>query len=478
MLLAALTSEAGGQAPPYPQSNGSDQAGAAFAPPDARPPQTAQPRLAMQPPSAARSAPVVPAPNSQPLYAPRVAGQAPYSYTPMSPPPYPPPSWQPGPYQPPPNQPALPSSVYEITSKFWFRPDILLWWSKSDPMPQPLVTTGSPADALPGALGQPGTQVVYGGNSINFGLTGGLRLETGLWLDDNRRYGLELGYFFLGMPWRRFSDWSDGYGSPVIARPTIDAASGTEGSYVDALPGYVSGGVDVITRSQFQGANVDGAWNLVQTDGLRFDALLGFRYLSLVESLGIFDEFSEVTPGSITFAGAPIRASDVLTDLDHFRLSNSFYGGSLGGRLYLARGRWLITALGKVALGTVQQRASIYGSTTLTDWYGNQTVLPGGILATTANMGNHYQSPFAVAPEAHFNVGYQIRPWVTLRVGYSFLFLSNVARPGNQVSRVTSANLIPTDPAYGTAGPNQPAFQFHTSSYWAQGLNLGLDFRF
>jgi hypothetical protein len=56
--------------------------------------------------------------------------------------------------------------------------------------------------------------------------------------------------------------------------------------------------------------------------------------------------------------------------------------------------------------------------------------------------------------------------------------LSNVARPGNQVNRVTSANLIPSDASYGTSGPNQPAFQFHTSSYWAQGLNLGLDFRF
>lgn len=391
----------------------------------------------------------------------------------MSPPPYPPPIWQPRPYPPP-----LPSSVYQITSKFWFRTDILMWWTKSAPMPQPIVTTGSASDSLPAALGQPGTQVLYGGNSVNFGLVSGLRLETGLWLDDERKFGLEAGYFFLGRQWRDFSANSDDYGNPVIGRPVIDAQSGTEGSYLDALPGSVTGAVFVLNRSQLQGANFDGALNLIQNDRLRLDGLLGFRYLSLVESLSVRDEYADVSSGAITFGGAPINLSDVVSDLDQFRVTNSFYGGSLGARLYLAHGRWLFSALGKVALGTVQQRAVIAGSTTLTNWNGDQAVLPGGILATAANMGSHYQSPFAVAPEAHLNVGYQIRPWVTLRVGYSFLYLSNVARPGNQVSRVTSANLVPSDPSYGTGGTNPPAFQFHTSSYWAQGLNLGLDFRF
>lgn len=485
--------------------------GTAFSPPPAHVPQTAQPLLAMQPPAPAPSMPGAASTlDGQSPTAPPATGETPYYttptpppaatstpapytrmgpytpvYTPMAPPAtiytplpppvptYPPPIWRPRSDRPP-----LPDMAYEVTSRFWFRTDVLLWWTKSDPMPQPLVTTGSPSDSLPGALGQPGTQVVYGGNSINFGPTSGLRLDTGFWLDGDRVFGIEAGYFFLGRQYRDFSAASDDFGNPVIARPTIDAQSGTEGSYVDSLPGYITGAVDVITRSQLQGANLDGALNLLQTDSLRLDGLLGFRYLSLVESLDVNDQYAEVSRGSLTFGGGPVRLSDTLSDFDGFRVTNSFYGGSLGARLYLSRGRWLITALGKLALGTVQQQAIVSGSTTLTNWNGNQTTLPGGILATTANMGTHYQSPFAVAPEARFDLGYQITPWLTARIGYSFLFLSNVARPGNQVNRVTSANLVPSDPSYGTAGPNQPAFQFHTSSYWAQGMNFGLDLRF
>jgi hypothetical protein len=67
---------------------------------------------------------------------------------------------------------------------------------------------------------------------------------------------------------------------------------------------------------------------------------------------------------------------------------------------------------------------------------------------------------------------------MTVRVGYSFLYISNVLRPGNQVNRVTSANLVPSDQGYAQAGPNLPVYQFHTSTFWAQGLNLGLDFHF
>jgi hypothetical protein len=114
----------------------------------------------------------------------------------------------------------------------------------------------------------------------------------------------------------------------------------------------------------------------------------------------------------------------------------------------------------------------------LTTLSGAQSSLPGGILATPANIGSYFRSPFAVVPEAYLNLGYQLSPRVALRVGYSFMFVSNVLRPGNQVDRTVSANLLPSDPTYGSAGPNLPAYHFHASTYWAQGLNLGLDYRY
>jgi hypothetical protein len=493
LAIVVATGEVRGQSPQpaYPAAPTPAGQGAAFTPPDAHLPQTAAPLVAMQPPGLMQPPATIqptlgpqPALYSQTPYVSPLSAPA-YNMPPAAPGPYPqyPPQYPPMQYPPQYGGPALPSGplpsfTVPISSRFWFSVDVLMWWTKSAPMPQPLVTLGSPSDSVPGALGQPGTQVIYGGNSIDMRLSAGLRFDTGFWIDNDRQYGVDAGYFFLGRQFRGFSAFSDGYGSPLIARPTFDAQTGTESSYVDSYPGYVTGGITILNRSQFQGANIGPMLNLVQTDRFRFDGLLSFRYLNLTESLNIADQYADVQPGSLTFGGQTIHMSDFLSDLDTFRTTNSFYGGALGGRMNWASGRWLINATGRVGLGTVQERAVIQGSTTLTTAAGTQSILPGGILATTANIGNYYRSPFAVAPEAYLNIGYQITPRTTLRIGYSFIFLSNVLRPGNQVNRTTSANLLPSDPTYGNPGPNLPTYQFHTSSYWAQGLNLGLDWRF
>ena len=129
-------------------------------------------------------------------------------------------------------------------------------------------------------------------------------------------------------------------------------------------------------------------------------------------------------------------------------------------------------------MGTTQERAIINGGTTVFPASGPGTSATGGILATTANIGDYYQSPFAVVPELDLNLAYAITPHLSARIGYSFIYWSNVLRPGDQVNRVVSPNLIPSDVSYGQAGPNQPQYQFTTTSYWAQGLNVGLDFHF
>lgn len=478
VLLAATHANGQQPQPTYPTNNAAPgpYEGAAFPPPDPRVPQTTQPAgveslpqpQASQPPGVMQGSGYGPPPGTVPspgsLQPPLMAQQPAWT----------PPVWAP-PAQP---QPML-VSPFQVPTRFWFRTDLLLWWTKSGPMPSPLATMGSPNDAIPGALGQPGTQVIYGGDSVNFGVVSGLRLESGYWLDANQTFAIEGEYFFLGRQFSGFSAFSDDFGSPLIARPVINAQTGSEGSYVDSVPGNIAGGLDVFNSSQLQGWAINGLWNFVQSDQFSLGGLLGFRYLNLNETLEIQDQLSGASDGSLTFGGQPISAFESLSDLDHFRTTNNFYGGMLGLRMNWTPGRWVINAATKLSLGTTQERAVIQGSTTLYDAFGGtEAVLPGGVLATTANIGNHYRSPFAVAPEASLNIGYRVTPWMTVRVGYSFLYMSNVLRPGNQVSRVVSPNLVPSDTGYGTGGPNQPVFQFHSSSYWAQGMNLGLEFRF
>ncbi|HUY33229.1 MAG TPA: BBP7 family outer membrane beta-barrel protein [Pirellulales bacterium] len=369
-------------------------------------------------------------------------------------------------------------SPFQVPTRFWFRTEVLLWWTKAGPMPSPLATLGSPNDAVPGALGQPGTQTIYGGDSVNFGAFTGLRLQSGFWLDPDQTFAIEGEYFLLGRQFSGFSAFSDGFGNPLIARPVVNAQTGNEGAYVDSLPGNVAGGINVFNSSALQGWEINGLWNFVQSDQLRLGGMLGFRYLNLSESLEVQDQLSGATTGALTFAGQPISPDESLADFDRFRATNNFYGGLLGARLTWSSGRWVINAAAKMSLGTNQERTIVQGATTLYNSFGTAAVLPGGVLATTANIGNYYRSPFAVAPEANFTLGFMVTPRMMVRVGYSFLYLSNVLRPGNQVNRVASPNLVPSDVGYGAAGPNQPGYQFHASSYWAQGLNVGLEFRF
>jgi hypothetical protein len=134
---------------------------------------------------------------------------------------------------------------------------------------------------------------------------------------------------------------------------------------------------------------------------------------------------------------------------------------------------------GKIALGTTQQLATIEGSSTLLVPGAAPVTAAGGILAQITNAGRHYRSEFSAVPEAGLNLGYQITERLTATVGYTFIYWSNVLRPGNQIDHTINPALPPTDQDFGNGlGQNRPAFAFHSSDFWAQGINLGLVFRY
>ena len=141
-------------------------------------------------------------------------------------------------------QPApLPSAEDEEAPRVWFQSEFLLWWVSRAPTP-PLVTAGSSADAVPGALGQPGTRVLYGGENVGFGASPGVRLGLGGWIDDERAWGVAASGFFLGVNPRSVSFAPGGPGTAVLAQPVITPGLG-ESSYVTAFPGALRGDLRV-----------------------------------------------------------------------------------------------------------------------------------------------------------------------------------------------------------------------------------------
>jgi hypothetical protein len=83
-----------------------------------------------------------------------------------------------------------------------------------------------------------------------------------------------------------------------------------------------------------------------------------------------------------------------------------------------------------------------------------------------------------VIPEARLQVGYDVTRRLRATVGYDFLYVSDVLRPGNQIDANVNAN---QSGLFGTGtiqSPALPAPLLQRSDYWAQGITFGLEFRF
>jgi hypothetical protein len=219
---------------------------------------------------------------------------------------------------------------------------------------------------------------------------------------------------------------------------------------------------------------------------MRLDALAGLRWLQLREDLTLGVQTLGVPGASSGVAGQFFNTQDA------FALRNDFVGGQVGGRAEYCTGGLSIQATAKFALGTMHETADIRGLAQTssgnlffsTDGLGRQP-FPGGVFAQSSNIGRHNRDRFAVVPEATLVVAYQPTAWLRLCAGYNFLYLSDVARPGDQIDRAintTRTGLADVARAAGTGpaitGPALPAFGFHDSSFWAQGVSVGLEFRY
>src|SRR4029077_16077599 len=120
--------------------------------------------------------------------------------------------------------------------------------------------------------------------------------------------------------------------------------------------------------------------------------------------------------------------------------TNHFFGGQAGGRLQWFCGNFSVGMTAQIALGATQQPPTIAGASYVVAPGVAPAVLPGGVLAQTSNIGRFYRDQFTVVPEAQLNFGWQVRPWMRVNVGYTFLYWSNVLRPGAQIDRSVNSS--------------------------------------
>jgi hypothetical protein len=136
----------------------------------------------------------------------------------------------------------------------------------------------------------------------------------------------------------------------------------------------------------------------------------------------------------------------------------------------------------KFAMGPSTQVVDIGGFTMLyPPAPATKTLLAaGGILAQQTNIPGHTShGRLVVIPEVAGQLSYEVCDCLRLWVGYSFLYVSEVVRPGNQIDRTVNPAFIPSDQSFHAFNaPPRPALDVHQSSFWANGVNFGVQLRF
>ena len=337
----------------------------------------------------------------------------------------------------------------------------------------PLVTTSPDGTLLDeaGVLGQPGTSILFGNTALNSDARSGGRFTLGLWLDPRRCRGVEATYMMLGEETERFEASSDGV--PILARPFFNTATGEEDALLIAFDGvddlanaYVRrGSILVGATTRFQGAGVLSRRGLSQ-ERTRFDFLFGYQFYRLDDELLIEQAFT-VEEDPIV----PVGTSVELFDL--FDTRNDFHGAQLGV-VFRRRGcRWSIETLMKLGLGGTHSQVVIDGSTIATLGDVTDTTL-GGLLARPSNIGVYERDQFAVIPELGVTLGYDVTPGLRATFGYTFIYWSKVARPGDQID----LDVVLPPLGEGDEEGEQPEFSWVTTDFWAQGLHFGLEYAF
>jgi hypothetical protein len=163
-----------------------------------------------------------------------------------------------------------------------------------------------------------------------------------------------------------------------------------------------------------------------------------------------------------TLATAP--PGSAIGVIDQFETRNQFNGGQIGAEFQYMWNRWLIGGMAKLAIGDMHEVVIINGITNVYPVNGTPVYLTGGNYATF-QAGRYATDRFAMAPEGQLKIGYAFTPWISGQVGYNFLYLSSVARPGNQIDNTYD----------GVAHPGVP---MASSTFWSQGLTVSLQFNF
>lgn len=355
--------------------------------------------------------------------------------------------------------------------RFYCVAEYLLWSYQQPRLDVPLATANV-FGGVPVVGGAFTTVLAGGGERADYDLASGARVTAGVWLDRKHGLGLEASGFILAEQDYQRTVFTPAGGS--LGRPFLDLLARGESARLISFPGAFAGSLTVSTSTAFGGADAGGVWRAWCGDMLTVDVTGGYRYLSLAERLTVADTSAVLGGGVAALNGAAVRPGAMVVVADDFRAQNDYQGGYVGGRVRLDWKPCFVAVGGRVGIGNVRQELTATGSTTV---IGGPTAgsAAGGLLAVGPALGTTVRNMTAVVPEFDFKLGVKFARWADVFVGYGFIYMSEVARPGETLDRGVNTTFVPSSPNFGVPfGPARPVPAVNSADFFAHGLNLGL----
>jgi hypothetical protein len=367
------------------------------------------------------------------------------------------------------DRPAAPLAASPVpdpaTDRFWFEIDYLAACLSGSRLP-PLVTASPPGTPRnqAGVIGAPATVVLFGDDKVNDDLRSGVRVRVGGWLDECRTIGFELSARTLDRQSDSFVAGSPN-GNQIIARPFVDARTGTGNAELVSFPGVLAGSVAVDAESnKFCAVDALCRKSCCRDCTGYIDVLAGYRYLQFGDR------------GRVTEQLVPLTLPGTRIDLvDEFDASNRFHGGVVGLAAGYTVGTVSVELQTRVAVGETSRTVSINGATQIVSPGAGSVTGAGGLLAQPTNIGMFRSSEWTVVPDLDLTVGCWLTSHCRFVVGYSVLYWPGVARAGELIDVALNPTQLPPG---ALVGPARPAFALSSSGLWAQGLSVGIDLRY
>jgi hypothetical protein len=381
--------------------------------------------------------------------------------------------------------------------------EYLLWRLPNAPLPPTQLMVPFTISSLPEFNS---TVAFPDGESFQLGGRSGARFTAGFWLDPSHTCAFEASYFQLER--RQNSVISNQVATLPINLTVIQNIQQALATIPPILqiiqvPADVTlpGQLTVVANASHRSADIwGGEVNARSTrcyfGGVCYDLLAGFRMINFEETLAfnetirlqVGDPVIYQTNGPVSLNNLPViplpvrnlRDLVVLTTADMVATRNRYYGAQVGGSFeWWFAERFFLEGQGKLGAGGMVQTVFFEGYTTSTTQAGGTVTVPGGLLSPFTGPFANSRTKYVIVPEFEFKLGFQITPWLRSTIGYNFMWISSVVRPGSQIGLAqNSATVVVSPDAQNSITTIQPTFRYQDTAVYMQGLTAGLEFRY